>query len=79
MRELSTRFPPPSGTPSLALRVELLELNCSSLANLLGEMIATCELPRNQEHQIWELAPMLARWKQYLSNIENPVFPEGAD
>lgn len=42
-------------------------------------MIATCELPRNQEHQIWELAPMLARWKQYLSNIENPVFPEGAD
>lgn len=65
--------------PSLALRVELLELHCASLCNLLGEMIATLALPRNGDQPISALAPYVEKWQSYLDMIENPIMPEGVD
>jgi hypothetical protein len=57
----------------------MLAIKATSLSNLLGEVLATLSLPRNQSHCIYELEPMLSTWQHYFDVLENPVMPEGAD
>ncbi len=56
-----------------------MEADKKSLINLLGELLATLQLPANQVYQIYLLEPIVSRTKFYLAQIENPTSKQGAD
>lgn len=63
----------------IAEQVSELETKVAGLDKVLGEVLATLALPRNQSHTIAEMEGLVARWQTYHNFLMNPPKPEGAD